>query len=75
MAKQEEARNLERTPSTDFEPDSLPPPLYTDIYGHSYDAAHDPETVLAGAEGPYHIRGEYIITRSWIKSADSQNPR
>jgi len=64
MAKQDEVRDLERTPSTDFEPEpeSLPPPRYTDIFDHSYDASHDPETVVAGAEEPYHIRSKHIST-------------
>jgi hypothetical protein len=62
MAKQEEARNLERTPSTDFETDSLPPPRYTDFYDQSLDATPDPEAVVIGAEDAYHIRGEHIPT-------------
>ena len=59
MAKQEKAGNLERTPSTDLEPESPSPPRYTDLYGHSYNASHDPERVDTGAEVPYNIRGRY----------------
>lgn len=71
MAKHDETRDLERTPSTDFESESLAPPQYTETYDHSYDASHDPETVVDGAEGPYHIRGENVFTYHRINSTDS----
>jgi hypothetical protein len=64
MIKQDMVRDLERTPSTDLEPDSLSPPRYTDIYDHRYGASHDPERVVGGAEVPYNIRGKHISTHS-----------
>lgn len=60
MAKQDESRELERTPSTDFETDSLPPPRYTEVCDQSYEPSRDPETIVAAPDEPYHIRGEHV---------------
>jgi hypothetical protein len=62
MTKQDMVRDLERTPSTDLEPDSPSPPRYADIYDPSYGTSHDPERVVDGAGVPYNIRGEQSST-------------
>ena len=75
MAKQDESRALERTPSTDFETESLPPPRYTETYDHSYEPNHDPETVIASPEEPYHIRGKHTAPKIEIRKTDSRSIR
>lgn len=75
MAKQDEVRELERSPSTDFETESLAPPRYTEFCEQSYGPRHDSETVEAALEEPYHIRGEHIPADFGTNSTDLRSCR